>query len=123
MRHAIRWSAGLLTIAHGLLHLLGLVEGLGWADVAALDEPIGASMAGVWGGTALLVVVAGVSILRRRPGWWPVAAVAAAVSQAVILTAWSDAWAGTAPNVVLALAAAYGYRSHAQAREAAAPRA
>lgn len=112
MRHAIRWAVGTITVFHGLIHLLGTVEGLGWADVDALDEPIGPTMAGIWAGTALLVVVAGVSILRRRPGWWPVAAVAAAVSQAVIVTSWSDAAAGTAPNVLLAIAAAYGYRSH-----------
>ncbi len=112
MRHAIRWSVGTITIIHGLIHLLGTVDGLGWADVEALREPIGPAMAGVWAGTALLVVIAGVTILRRRPGWWPVAALAAAVSQVVIITSWSDAAAGTAANVVLALAAAYGYRSH-----------
>lgn len=112
MRNAIRWSVGTVIVVHGLIHLMGTVEGLGWADVEALREPIGPTMAGIWAGTALLVVVAGVSILRRRPGWWPVAAVAALVSQAVILTSWSDAAAGTAPNVLLAAAAAYGYRSH-----------
>ncbi len=112
MRRVLRWSVGMITVIHGSIHLLGTVEGLGWADVDALDEPIGPTMAGIWAGTALLVVVAGVSILRRRPGWWPVAAVAAAVSQVVIVTSWSDAAAGTAPNVLLAIAAAYGYRSH-----------
>jgi hypothetical protein len=112
MRHAIRWSVGAITVIHGLIHLMGAVEGLGWTDIEALDEPIGPPMAGIWAGTALLVVVAGVSIMRRRPGWWPVAAVAAAVSQVVVITSWSDAAAGTAPNVLLAIAAAYGYRSH-----------
>ena len=112
MRHVVRWFVGIITIAHGVLHLLGTADGLEWAEIDAFEEPISRSMGGVWLGAAVLVVVAGVSILRRRSGWWPIAAVAAGVSQLVILTSWSDAWAGTVPNVLLALAAFYGYRSH-----------
>lgn len=39
------------------------------------------------------------------------AAFAAVVSQAVIMTSWSDASAGTAANLVVLLAAAYGFVS------------
>jgi hypothetical protein len=110
MRRAIRWSVGVVTIVHGLVHLLGVADRVGWDGAGTTD--VGTPMAGIWAGTALLVVVAGVCIIRRRSGWWPIAAVAAAVSQGVIVTEWHAARAGTIANVVLAAAAFYGYKSH-----------
>lgn len=110
MRRVILWTVGVVTIVHGLVHLVGVADRVGWDGADTTD--VGTPMAGVWAGVALLVVVAGVSIVRRRPGWWPIAAVAAAASQGVILTEWHAARAGTIGNVVLAAAACYGYRSH-----------
>jgi hypothetical protein len=112
MRRTIRWLVGSITVLHGAIHLLGAAKGLGLADVDELQEPISEAMGGVWLGTAILVITAGVLILRHRSGWWPVAAVAAVLSQSLVVTSWSDASAGTAPNLLLAVAAAYGYRSH-----------
>jgi hypothetical protein len=41
--------------------------------------------------------------------FWIVGAVALVMSQAVILSAWQDAWAGTVVNLVLLLAVAHGW--------------
>jgi len=55
--------------------------------------------------------------------WWVVAVCAAAVSQFAIVSSWSDARVGTIVNVVLVLAAGYGFASlvptsfHAQWRD------
>jgi hypothetical protein len=65
----------------------------------------------VWLAAGILVVAAGALMITKVRGWWGVAAVAVVVSQATILTSWSDAKAGTIANVVLAIAAAYGFRS------------
>ncbi|MEP7331856.1 MAG: DUF6544 family protein [Terracoccus sp.] len=108
-RSVVRHVVGAVVIAHGLLHLLGAAKGLGWSTVAALSEPIGAVAGAAWLGTALLVVVAGVLIATSVPRWWVVCAAAAVVSQAVLVTSWSDASAGTVVNVLLLGAAVYGW--------------
>jgi hypothetical protein len=41
-----------------------------------------------------------------------IGAVAVAVSQIVIVTAWSDAWAGTVANAILLAAVVYGFAAH-----------
>jgi hypothetical protein len=115
MRTILRWTVGVVVIVHGLIHLLGVAEGFGWADVAQLTEPIGLTMAGVWLLASVLVVAAGALLIGRVRGWWVVAAAAAVVSQAVIFTSWSDAKAGTVANIVLAMAAVYGFRSQGPA--------
>lgn len=112
MRTRIRWAVGLIVLIHGLIHLMGVVEGFGWADVSQLAEPISTSMGVAWLVAAIVVVAAGVLLVAGVRGWWAAAAVAAVVSQGVIVTSWSDAKAGTAANVLLLIAAAYGFRAH-----------
>jgi hypothetical protein len=112
MRSLIRWTAGLIVVVHGLIHLMGVVKGFGWGDVSQLTEPISTSMGVAWLVAAVAVVASGVMLLAGLHWWWAVAAVAAAVSQAVIVTSWTDAKAGTVANVLLAFAAVYGFRAH-----------
>lgn len=109
MRTAVRWTLGIVVVLHGLIHLLGAGKGLGWSSVTQLSEPIDSRLGAAWLGAALLLVLAGVMVGRMSQGWWLVAAAAAVFSQAVVLTSWSDAKAGTAVNVVLFVAAGYGF--------------
>ena len=105
----MRWLAvGVLT-AHGVLHLLGFAKAFGFAELPQLTQPISRGMGVAWliAGT-LTVATAGMLALGSRHAW--LAGMAALVaSQAVILTAWSDAWAGTAANLVLLLVVALGW--------------
>jgi hypothetical protein len=112
MRTLFRWTVGLIVVIHGLIHLMGVVKGFGWGDVSQLSEPISTSMGGAWLVAAVVVIAAGVMLLAGLRWWWAVAAVATVVSQAVIVTSWADAKAGTAANVLLALAAVYGFRAN-----------
>lgn len=112
MRSLIRWTVGLIVVVHGLIHLMGVVKGFGWGDVSQLVEPISTSMGVAWLVAAVAVIAAGVMLLAGLRGWWVVAAAGAVVSQAVIATSWTDAKAGTAANVLLALAAVYGFRAN-----------
>lgn len=111
MRALIRWAVGLIVVVHGLIHLMGALKGFGWADVDELVEPISTSMGVAWLVATVVVVTAGVMLVANVKGWWVAAAAAALVSQAVIVTSWSDAKAGTAANLLLAVAAAYGFRA------------
>ena len=113
MATAIRWAVIVLLLVHGLIHLLGVAKGLGWAEVGALKEPIGTGAALAWLLAAVLVLATAVMLLVRAPAWWwGVAAAAAFVSEGVILTSWSDAKVGTMANVVLVLVAVFGFAAH-----------
>lgn len=114
VRTRVRMLVGAVVVLHGLIHLLGAAKGLGWADVPALPEAISTVGGVIWLAAAALVTTAGVLLIVAARWWWLVGGVAAVVSQAVILTSWSDAKAGTLPNVVLLLAAGYGYASQAR---------
>ena len=109
MRTGVRWIVGIVVVLHGLIHLLGAAKGLDWFPVTQLRQPISSTMGVAWLAAATLLVVAGVMLIRKTRGWWIVGAAAAALSQAVILTSWTDAKAGTVPNLVLLLATGYGF--------------
>lgn len=110
MTTAVRRAVIALLAVHGLIHLLGAAEGFGWAEVAALEEPIGTIAALVWMlASALVLATAAMIAIRRPTWWWALGAAAVIVSQAVILTSWTDAKAGTVANVLLALVCVHGF--------------
>jgi hypothetical protein len=97
---------------HGLIYLLGVAKGFGWAAVPQLREPIEAWGGVLWLLAGLLVLTSAALIAVGAPTWWWVlAACGAAVSQVAIVTSWSDARAGTLVNLLLVLVAAYGFAS------------
>jgi hypothetical protein len=112
LRTLIRWAVGLIVLIHGLIHLMGVAKGFGWSDVSQLTEPISTSMGVAWLIAGVAVLAAGVMLLAGVRGWWVVGAGAAIVSQGLIVTSWTDAKAGTAANVLLLIAAVYGFRAH-----------
>ena len=111
MRIVVRRVVAIVVVVHGLIHLLGAAKGLGWADVTQLSHPIGTAQGVTWLTAAVLVVVTGVLLAMTSRWWWAVGAVAVVVSQAVIITTWSDAKAGTIANAILLVAVLYGYAS------------
>jgi hypothetical protein len=93
---------------HGLVHLLGVAKGFGWADISELRQPISTGLALAWLAAAVAVLGSAVLLVVQHRWWRPALAVAAVASQVVITTSWSDARAGTAVNVLMLLAAGYG---------------
>lgn len=112
MTGILRWVVVAIVVVHGLIHLLGAAKGLGWADVPQLKQPV-SHLGGVcWLAASVLLIVTGLLIAANSPSWWwLVAAVAVIVSQVMIITSWSDAKAGTLANVIVLLAAVYGFAS------------
>ena len=110
MSTVARWFVTIVLTAHSLIHLMGAAKGFGWAKVDQLREPIGA-LAGVgWVVAGLLVLTtAGMVAVRAPTWWWAVALAAAVASQAMVLTSWGDAKAGTVANAILVLAALLGF--------------
>lgn len=126
MTTLVRWVVVTVLLGHGLLHLLGVAKGFGWAEISQLRQPIGPGGGFLWLTAAVLVLGSAVLIAVRAPTWWwSVAVLGAVVSQVAITTSWSDARFGTLGNVVLVLAAVVGFASlgpasfHAQYRDRA----
>ena len=111
VRTTVRWIVGLVVMAHGLIHVLGAAKGMGWAEVAQLAEPISAAMGALWLTAAVVTLATGVLLIARVRWWWVVGAVAVVISQAVIITSWSDARVGTIVNIVLLVGVIYGWAS------------
>lgn len=124
MTTTLRWVLSAVLTGHALIHLMGVAEGFGWADVAQLTTPIGVAAGVIWLlAGALTLVAAGLLALGAPTWWWALAVTAAAASQTAIVTSWSDARAGTIVNLVLLLAAGLAFASqgpssfHAQYRK------
>lgn len=112
-----RWAYLGVVVVHGLIHLMGVAQGWGLADVEQLSEPVDEAAAMLWLVAALGVLGTAVLTAVRARGWWLVTAVAAAISQVVIATSWSDAKAGSLANILMLVAAGYGYTTRAHPRE------
>jgi hypothetical protein len=115
MRRMVRWFVVVVVVGHGLIHLLGAAKGLGWAEVAALPEPISPAMGVAWLAAAVAVVATGVLLAARNRRWWVVGTLAVALSQAVIVTSWDDARTGTLANLLLLAALGYTLASRGPA--------
>lgn len=94
---------------HGLIHLMGFAKAFGYAELPQLTQPIGRPVGVLWlvACLALLVGAAALYLLPQR--WWWAAVPAALLSQAVILTSFHDAKAGTLANLLILAAAAVSF--------------
>ena len=112
LRTLVRWAVAIVTVLHGLIHLLGATKGLNWGIVSALKKPIGPAMGIVWLVAAVLMVATGALLAASVRRWWLVGAFAVVASQVAIVTSWSDAKVGTAANVLMLAAVVYGAAAH-----------
>jgi hypothetical protein len=104
----MRWALIGLIMLHGLLHLMGFAKAFGYAELPQLTQPISREWGVLWLLAAGLVVATAVTFAVDARTYWIVGGVALLVSQGLIMTAWRDAWAGTAANAVLLLMVAHG---------------
>ncbi len=100
----VRVLVGLVVVAHGLVHLIGVVP---QAARTPIPDP-GTAGRVLWLLAALAVTAAGAGLAAGRRRWWYLGAPALVVSQAAILTAWPAAAAGTVANALLAAAVVHG---------------
>ncbi len=104
----VRWGVAVVLVLHGLIHLLGAAKGLGWAEVPQLRRPISRARGVAWLGAGALVTLSAVLLGVGVAWWWTVGVVALVTSQTMIFTAWGDAKAGTAGNLLLLAAVVQG---------------
>ena len=118
----MRIALAVLLAVHGAIHLLGAAKGLGLADVASLQQPVGRTAGALWLLAALLLVAAGALVAGGVGAWWLPALAGVLVSQGLIVSAWHDARFGTVANaLVLLLGVALVTAGPHAARSAATP--
>ncbi|MBK7351876.1 MAG: hypothetical protein IPI92_18645 [Gemmatimonadetes bacterium] len=100
-----------LVALHGLIHLMGPAKAWGLAELPQLTQPISRSAGAAWLAAALLCLCTAATLYLWPTRWWLFGLLAAVVSQAVIVSSWSDARFGTLANVVLLAGALYGLLS------------
>ena len=105
----MRWILIALLGVHGLIHLLGFAKAFGYAALPQLTQPVSRALGVVWLIAACLMAATTAMLGAGSRSYWMVGAVALVVSQALIVSAWRDAWAGTIVNVILLLVVAHGW--------------
>lgn len=100
-----------LVVVHGLIHFFGFAKAFGLAALPQLTEPISKPVGVAWLMAGVLSLSTAVALLLTPRWWWVLGALALVVSQAVIVSSWSDARFGTLANVILLLGAVYGFLS------------
>jgi hypothetical protein len=102
-------AISIVLMIHGLIHFAGFAKAFGWADMDQLTKSISKPLGIAWLVAGLAVIASAAAFFTNIRRWWILGAFAAVVSQAVIVTSWTDARVGTAANVLLAVAAVHGY--------------
>ncbi len=92
-----------LLVGHGLLHLIGFANAFGLTRGSAPTLDVSRVGGLAWLVAALALVAAGVAFTAKVPLWWMVAVAAVVLSQALLLTSWSEARFGTLANVLILL--------------------
>lgn len=103
---AMRVALAAIVAVHGLIHLMGFAKAYGLADLPQLTQPISRGWGLAWLAASALMTVSAVLLALGHRRFWLVGAVALVVSQAVVASAWRDAWAGTIANAILLAAVA-----------------
>jgi hypothetical protein len=99
----MRFALALLLALHGLIHLLGPAKAFGWADVSQVHTPISTISGVLWLLAAVLFCFAAIVEGIGGRWWWYPALPAVLLSQALIVSTWSDAKFGTVANVIIAI--------------------
>lgn len=110
-RTAIRTATAALFLVHGLILFFGFAKAFGLVEFSALTQSISHPTGLLWLAAAVLCWLTAGALFAALRWWWMVGAIAVVLSQAVIITSWTDAKFGTAVNVLLLIAVGYGFAS------------
>jgi hypothetical protein len=105
----MRWVFFALFVVHGLIHFMGFAKAYGLAEFPQLARPISRGAGVVWLAAGLGLLAIAVLYLAAPRAWWMAGFAAAALSQAVIVSSWSDAKFGTLANVAVLALAVHGF--------------
>lgn len=97
----LRFLFAAMVAIHGVIHLMGVMQAFGRIDEPILSHPVSKWLGVLWLSAALLQLTLAAALFVKPRDWWTLAVLAVAVSQAAILTSWSDAKFGTIANLAI----------------------
>jgi uncharacterized protein DUF6544 len=97
----LRLAFAVLILGHGLIHFTGFAKAFGFAKAEALKRPINRPAGLLWLLAGLGFIATAVSLGVAPERWWVAAIPALALSQILIIQAWSDARFGTIVNLIV----------------------
>lgn len=100
-----------LVIVHGLIHFMGFAKAFGLAELPQLSQPISRTLGVAWLAAGVGLLATALLFLSASSSWWAVGFASVVLSQAVIISSWSDAKFGTGVNVIVLAGVVYGFAS------------
>jgi len=105
----IKWFLTAIIFVHGLIHLIGVVSGLGIAKIEGFSGNTLIPLSGtlqtifgvIWLIPVILFLIAATGLALNRQWWRMVAIGAAVISQILVIIWWPDAKFGTIANVLI----------------------
>lgn len=97
----MKWIVFVITIIHGLIHLLGFVKGYDLKELKEVSTNVSRPLGLMWLFDAILFIIFGVMYFDDIQYAWIVGLLAIIVSQALIFYFWKMAKLGTIPNIIL----------------------
>ena len=110
--YSMRIAFAILIILHGLIHLIGLIQGFELKEIKALSSPVSKAQGIFWLITALLILSYAILFLTNFKYIWVVGFVAVILSQVLIISFWQDARFGTILNVILLIVSVIQFRAY-----------
>lgn len=101
----------ILSVFHGLIHLMGFVKAFELAEIKALTLPISKPFGILWLSTFLLFIVTSYLFFHKNNHWWIVGSIAIFISQLLVFYFWADAKFGTIANLIILFAIVIDYSS------------
>lgn len=100
-----------ILILHGLIHFMGFGKAFGYGNFTQLTKDVSKPAGMLWLFAACCFLVTAILFLLRKDAWWVVGAIAAVLSQILIVSAWNDARYGIIANVVVLVVCALAFTS------------
>jgi len=97
---------------HAVVHFMGAAKGFGWAELPQLAQPVSRLAGAAWLAAGLMLLAAAATFIAVPRWWWIVGSVGVALSQVMVVSAWSDAKFGTVANVLVLAASIHGFASN-----------
>ncbi|MEO0075570.1 MAG: DUF6544 family protein [candidate division WOR-3 bacterium] len=97
----MKYIFGIIVFVHGLIHILGFVNGFDLKEIKELSLPISKSFGILWLTAALLFLSFGIAYFSNTKYAWLLGFVSVVVSQILIIVYWEDARFGTIPNILV----------------------
>jgi len=113
----MKYFVAIVLLVHGLIHLMGFLKGYGLARLPTLNLEISRTQALMWLLASLCFLVAMVMNLIKQPLWATLTLTAIIISQALIISSWQDAKAGTILNLILLIVAIISFAHNRFERE------